>query len=164
MPKFYYKREGRPSFCYTAMCLALFHRKMDLPAARVRQIEDNGRHIYHGWLLDLKKMDILECIEHAPQQYMWLVDEDAAAAYIGCKPASVLKYMEVLYRLSFIPISLKDVPLNYGFYAVTMRISHHEPEPLPSVQEEEEEVEDPYELPPPDETSHCIFNSIVYNQ
>jgi hypothetical protein len=114
MPKSYYNKEGS-AFYYTAMCTADGHRKMDLPEERVAQREKAGRIFCLGWVERLERLKVIVRIEYMHEKFLWLVDSEAAANVLGCRPNSVLKYLEIMRYIRFVPRSLETLPEEYGY-------------------------------------------------
>lgn len=119
MTKSYYSKGD--GFFYTAMCTAEAPRKMDLPKARVVQREKAGRIFYPGWVEGLERLNIIVRIQYIHEKFLWLVDSEAAAHVLGCRPNSVLKYLEIMRYIRFVPKELETLPEAYGYMRCPVR-------------------------------------------
>lgn len=135
-------------FYYTAMCTADRARKMDMTRASIIQRERSGRLFFEGWSERLEELKIIVRFEYQYQKFLWLVDSEAAAYVLDCRPCTVLKYLEVMRHIRFIPQALGDLPGVYGYERCATRepvspsqIFDSTPKDSDSDTEEEEEEE-----------------------
>ena len=171
--KLFYEREG---LYYIAMCTSTACRKMDLDERTIRRREKSARCFFPEWDTVLESFGVIVRIAIAQDEYLWMVDSEAAALMIGCKAGTVEKYMEVMRHLRYIPNEFRHIPEGHGSVPRISRMpvcmrDVLKVESFPDIVEQEEEEteigegmmmigaldESRFELPPVSEMEDDVF-------
>lgn len=110
--KTYYEKNG---LYFVAMTPAFYQRRKDLTPEAVSRRERSARFFRPGWDEQLTALGLIVRINHNQETELWMVESEAIALLLGCKPKTVEKNLEVTRYMRYIPLSLQYVPEAYGY-------------------------------------------------
>lgn len=107
---------------YTAMAPTAFKRRRDMSIEDVQRRESNAIYFLPGWDWHLARLGVYMRLDYRGVS-VHMIETEGAALVLGCRPGTVLKYLENARHLRVAPAHLRDVPLGFGF----VKCRHRQP-------------------------------------